>query len=339
MYLLELAGEDDRFAAAEAASAAEDVEVVAPGVATATSIDPDRLAGLAYTRRASELLGRTEARVETARSLLEPADLDRSGTVAVRARDVRGTAEIDTQRAERTLGRVLVDRGFPVDLEAPDHELRAVFADDTCVLGWLVVEGERDFGQRTPSDKPFFQPGSMDPLEARAVANLAGARSGATLVDPMCGTGGILVEAGLVGARVVGFDAQRKMARGARENLVRYLGTGPGAGGATATGFDVGLADAARLPLRDGSVDAVVVDVPYGRQSKVASPDAGSLVAAVLGEARRVAGRAVVVADGSRESEAKDAGWTVEAVFERPVHRSLTRFVHLLAGDAVAGGG
>ncbi|HKJ59398.1 MAG TPA: TIGR01177 family methyltransferase [Halobacteriales archaeon] len=339
MYLLELAGEDDRFAAAEAASAATDVEVVAPGVATASAVEPDRVAGLAYTRRASELLGRTEADVEGARSLLEAVEFDRTGTVAVRARDVRGTAKIDTQAAERALGRALVDRGFAVDLEAPNHELRAVFAGETCVLGWLAVEGERGFGSRMPSDKPFFQPGSMDPLEARAVANLARARPGATFVDPMCGTGGILVEAGLVGARVVGFDAQRKMVRGARKNLERYLGEGAETAGSTPAGFDVGLADAARLPIRDGGVAAVVVDVPYGRQSKVASTDVDSLVGAAFREARRVADRAVVVADRSRESEAIGAGWTVEAVFERPVHRSLTRYVHVLDGGAVEAGG
>jgi len=339
VYLLELAGEDDRFAAVEAASAATDVEVVAPGVATASAIEPDRVAGLAYTRRASELLGRTEADVEGARALLEAVEFDRTGTVAVRARDVRGTAKIDTQAAERALGRALVDRGFAVDLEAPNHELRAVFAGETCALGWLVVEGERDFGSRMPSDKPFFQPGSMDPLEARAIANLAGARPGETVLDPMCGTGGILVEAGLVGGRVVGFDAQRKMVRGARENLARYLEESAETSGSTAVGFDVGLADAARLPLRDGAVDAVVVDVPYGRQSKVASPDVDSLVAAVLAETRRVADRAVVVADRSRDDEARDVGWTVEAVFERPVHRSLTRYVHVLDGRDVEAGG
>ena len=330
MYLLELAGEDDRFAAAEAASAATGVEVVAPGLAVADAVVLDRVPGLAFTRRTGELVGRTDADVESARALVEAASLDRSGTVAVRARDVRGTARIDTQRAERELGRTLVERGFAVDLDDPDHELRAVFADGACAVAWLAVEGVRTFGDRAPTEKPFFQPGSMDPIEARAIANLAGARHGATMLDPMCGTGGILVEAGLVGARVVGFDAQAKMARGARENLRHFLGSGPGAGRGD---FDVGRADAARLPLRDECVDGVVVDVPYGRQSKVASPDLDALVEAVLGEARRVADRAVVVADRSREREAEAAGWVAEAVFERPVHRSLTRFVHVLVGD------
>lgn len=320
MYLLEFAGEDDAFAAAEAATAATEVATIAPGLASAAAIEPDRVAGLAFTRRASELLGRTGASVGEVVSLLESTAVDRRGTVAVRARDVRGTAGVDTQAIERALGRVLVDLGFDVDLDDPEHELRAVFAADVGVLGWLVVECDRDFGERAPTEKPFFQPGSMDPIEARAVANLAGARPGATIVDPMCGTGGILIEAGLAGAQVVGFDAQPKMVRGSRENLSHYF----------SGGFGVGLADAARLPVRDGGVDGAVVDVPYGRQSAVAGDDLDGLVRAVLGEARRIADRAVVVGDRSWVEEAEAAGWTVEAVFERRVHRSLTRHVHVL---------
>ncbi|PSP26037.1 TIGR01177 family methyltransferase [Halobacteriales archaeon QH_10_67_22] len=199
MYVLEFAGQDDAFAAREAASA---------------------------TTGVTRLLG--------------AASVDRSGSVAVRAVDVRATAGVDTQRAERVLGGELVDRGFTVDLDDPDHELRALFAGPVgdskreggdgpdaggvCALGWLAVESRRDFGDREPADRPFFQPGSMDPLLARALVNIAGARPGHRVLDPMCGTGGTLVEAGLVGARVVGADAQAKMVDGARENLADALG-------------------------------------------------------------------------------------------------------------------
>ena len=323
MYVLELAGEDDRFAVAEAGSAASGVERLAPGLAVSESVRPDRVRGLAVTRWASELVGRTGAGVEDARTLLESTPTERTGSVAVRARDVRGTAGIDTQEVERELGQVLVSHGFDVDLDAPDHELRVCYSRDTCVLGWLVVEAERGFGARAPTKKPFFQPGSMDPAEARAVVNLAGAASGTIVLDPMCGTGGVLVEAGLVGAETIGFDAQRKMVGGARRNLARYLD------GRVA----VAMADAGRLPLVEDAVDAVVFDAPYGRQSRVSAADPASLVEAALAEARRVAARAVVVADRSLASDAVAAGWAVEAVFPRRVHRSLTRYVHVLRGD------
>ncbi|NHN60345.1 methyltransferase domain-containing protein [Halorussus rarus] len=358
MYALELAGEDDRFAAAEAASAATGIAVVAPGLATATALT-DRVRNLAYTRRASELVGETDASAESARVLLEAAGVDREGTVAVRARDVRDTAGIDTQRVERELGQVLVDRGFAVDLDDPDHELRALFSrepprgsersssaerrsadsraaeprddgetprDGTCLLGWLETESVRDYGARKPTDRPFFQPGGMDPLLARALVNLAGARPGAILLDPMCGTGGVLVEAGLVGATVCGADAQAKMARGAGENLAEYLDADDRATGGWATL----QGDATHLPFADDSIDAVVFDAPYGRQSKIANLDLDDLVEGALAEARRVADRTVVVGDRSWSDAAREVGWTVENEFERRVHRSLVRYVSVL---------
>jgi len=346
VYLLELGGENDAFAAREAASAATGVDRLAPGLAVADAIVPERIRGLAYTHRASDLVGRGDADLASARAVLEAAAIEREGTVAVRATDVHGTSGVSTERAERELGQILVDRGFTVNLDEPDHCLRVVFAEGSleddgddptseevsvCALGWLEAESVRDFGTRAPTDKPFFQPGSMDPLLARAVANVAGARPGATILDPMCGTGGVLVEAGLVGADVVGTDAQAKMAAGARTNLRHFLERNePSPTGCERGAWHVGRGDATRLPLVDDAVDGVVFDAPYGRQSKIDTHRLEDLVAGALAETRRVASRAVVIADRSWASEARAAGWEIESVFERRVHRSLTRYVMVL---------
>ena len=334
VYLLELGGEDDAFAAREAASACSDVERVARGLATARGATA-RVRGLAYTHAASALVGTATGGVDAAATLLDAATLDRTGSVAVRARDVRSAAGVSTQRAERELGGVLVDRGFTVDLDDPDHELRALFSTDggdaVAALGWLEAESVRDFGERRPTDKPFFQPGSMDPLLARAIANIAGARPGRTVLDPMCGTGGVLIEAGLVGADVLGNDAQWKMARGARENLARYLADGtPGLPAPGA--FTVVRGDATRLPFTDDAADCVVFDTPYGRQSKIANRSLDALVADALAESRRVATRGVVVGDRSWADAAREAGWTVTEQFVRPVHGTLDRHVVVLSG-------
>jgi len=350
VYCLELAGQDDAFAVCEAESAATGVEAIGAGLATARAVS-DRLGQLAFTRRASELVGTTDPSVESAAALLrsavvereEAADrsesVDRRGSVAVRAVDVRGTTGVDTQRAERVLGGILVDRGLTVDLDDPDHELRALFAgppgsdgeetvetaaedaDGVCALGWLTHAVERSFGDRTPSDRPFFQPGSMDPILARALVNVAGAQPGTTLLDPMCGTGGLLLEGALVGARVVGVDAQAKMVRGTRRNFRDLVPDAPTA---------VCRGDARRLPLADDAVDAAVVDVPYGRQSKIEAESLDTLVSDALAEVRRVAPRAVVVGDRSWAVTAREAGWTIQAQFERRVHRSLVRYVLVL---------
>jgi len=319
VYVLELGGDDDAFAAAEAAAAATDVRVVAPAIDVASDVDCERFRGLAYAHRAGEQVATAAASVDAAADALRDADLDREGSVAVRARDVRGTAGVDTQRAERELGGVLVDRGFSVDLEDPDHELRALYSRDSAHLSWLATESVRDYGDRKPTDRPFFQPGSMDPLLARAVCNLARVDPGDRVLDPMCGTGGVLIEAGLLGAHPLGTDAQSKMVRGARQNLGHFLDD-----------FDVARADATSLPLRDDSVAAAVFDAPYGRQSKIESHDLADLVGGALAEVRRVADRCVLVADRDWRDEAAEAGWTVESRFERRVHRSLTRYVLVL---------
>ena len=354
MYWLELAGETDAFAAREAATAATGVDLLAPGVARTGSVDLGRVRRLAYTRAAHEAIARTDADVDAAAAALRAASLDRSGSVAVRARDVRATSGVSTGAAERELGGVLVDRGFDVDLDDPDHVLRALFAAgpraehdavagadggdaDLGALGWVAVEAARDFAP-DPTDRPFFQPGSMAPADARAYANLAGAAPGRTLLDPMCGTGGLPLEAGLVGADAVACDAQAKMVRGARENFREYLDGDSGRDDPGTDGspdWHVARGDATALPLADDAVDGVAFDAPYGRQSKIARHELADLVAGALDEAARVAPRAVLVADRDWRAPARAAGWTVDAAFERRVHRSLTRHVLVLRrGDA-----
>lgn len=323
MYGLEFVGDEDRFAALEAGVAAAGVERVAPGLAVADAVDPDRLAGLAYTRRALDLLGRTDADPRSARAVVEAASIEREGTVAVRARVLRDGDGVSTSAVERECGSALVARGFDVDLDDPDHTLRVLFAGDTCLVGWVVAESVRDFSTRRPTDRPFFQPGSMAPMDARAYANLAGAGPGARILDPMCGTGGVLIEAGLVGSDVVGNDTQAKMARGARENLTRYLGD-------SEVDRAVIRGDATALAVRDDAVDGVVFDAPYGRQSKIARHSLDDLVGDALAEAARVAPGGVLIADRSWREAAVDAGWRVTDSFERRVHRSLVRHVHVL---------
>jgi tRNA (guanine10-N2)-dimethyltransferase len=324
VFALELGGEDDDFAVLEAASAAEDLRILAPGLALASSVDRSRIRTLAYTQRASALIAQGSGGLREAKRALARSEIDRSGTVAVRARDVRGTAGVDTQAIEESLGATLRETDLRIDLEDPTHELRACFAADSYVLGWLAVESVRDFGDRQPTDRPFFHPGAMDPLLARSVANIAigpGDPEATTLLDPMCGTGGILGEGGLVGAAVLGVDAQVEMVRGTRRNLDALL---------SEDRYALVQGDATALPLIEPAVDVVVFDAPYGRQSKIAGESARTLLRGALAEARRLATRAVVVGDRVFGDVAAENGWTVETIAHRRVHRSLTRHVHVL---------
>jgi len=163
--------------------------------------------------------------------------------------------------------------------ERDDHE--AVPGADggdsaVCALGWVAVEAARDFAPK-PTDRPFFQPGSMSPTDARAYANprRRGARTDPP--RPMCGTGGLPLEAGIVGSDVIACDAQTKMVRGTRENLREYLNTALDDSGPD---WHVARGDATALPRDDDAVDGVAFDAPYGRQSKIARHELADLVGA-----------------------------------------------------------
>jgi tRNA (guanine10-N2)-dimethyltransferase len=164
----------------------------------------------------------------------------------------------------------------------------------------------------------------MDPLLARALVNIAGAGPGRTILDPMCGTGGLLAEASLVGARAIGLDAQAKMATGAIQNLQSISPDGD---------WGVVRGDAASPPIADDAVDAIVFDAPYERQSAVAGQSLAELVAETLAACRELAPRVVLVADRLWVDPARAAGWTVETILRRRVHRSLVRHIHVLTSE------
>ncbi|MDL5503936.1 MAG: RsmD family RNA methyltransferase, partial [Candidatus Methanoperedens sp.] len=112
------------------------------------------------------------------------------------------------------------------------------------------------FEARKPHFKPFFYPGVLMPRVARALVNISMPQE--ILFDPFCGTGGILVEAGFIGIKVIGGDMQRKILLGAKMNLDHYNAN-----------YSLMYEDACRLALRDQSVDAVVTDPPYGRSAAI----------------------------------------------------------------------
>jgi SAM-dependent methyltransferase len=99
--------------------------------------------------------------------------------------------------------------------------------------------------------------------DARMLVNLAGPPRG-VLLDPFAGAGGIVLEAAAAGWRVVSADLDPVLRFGLAALGARHL-----------------VADARRLPLRDGSVDAVAAEPPY-------DAGAGRLLEQALPELARV---------------------------------------------------
>jgi len=285
-------------------------------VAVAECPDPEAIGRLALSHAVMEYLGECEASKEAFAGLLKDLSIRTEKPFAGRVRKVHGTALRESQlELERLIGGMIHG---PVSLSSPEEEYRAICSEDRCYFGRCIQKIDRGaFEYRNPMRRAFFHPGVMMPRMARALVNLTLVARGELLLDPFCGTGGTLLEAEMIGVRAVGSDFDPAMVIGSRKNL-------PSA--------DVMLADAARLPFCDGSIDAVATDLPYGQSVRMLGDTFFSLYDDALSEIRRVLkpGRRAVVVTHRDISELAGQHFTVLQLHNQRVHKSLTRRIMVL---------
>jgi tRNA (guanine10-N2)-dimethyltransferase len=183
-------------------------------------------------------------------------DLIGDESFAVRVRRIIGVApEIDRVELERKLGENIYESGKRVDLSNPEKTFFGVLTDNKFIFGLKTAEIiPKPFSERRPRKRPFFHPTAMQAQLARVMVNLAQPKKGDLVLDPFCGAAGILVEAGLIGCRVLGFDAKPHMLRGGHKNLQHY-----------GIEHGVAVADARYPPVTQA--DCIVTDPPYGRSA------------------------------------------------------------------------
>ena len=200
--------------------------------------------------------------------------LKENETFVVRVKHVKDCApNINGMILERKLGEIILNRvaKTSVKLKKPDKMLIGILTNDRFIFGVKLAEiRSRPFVDRRPRKKPFFHPSAMPAKLARCMANLAEPKKGELVLDPFCGTGGMLIEAAYIGSRVLGLDVQRRMARGTLRNLA-FFNVDP-------EGVIIG--DARDLPIT--SVDCVVTDPPYGKSATTMKRRIGQVVAEVL---------------------------------------------------------
>lgn len=249
---------------------------------------------------------------------LSPGALQVEGTFAVRATTVEGAPGLLKSAAvERAIGARF--KGARVDLLAPAHTFRAYVGASAILTHEVYDRQSDDFEERAVKHRPYFKPVSLHPKFARVLVNLTRVHDGQTLLDPFCGTGGILIEAGLVGARPVGIDADEGAAAGARQNLDHF--------GVLGAQVHHGRArDAARLLA--GQTAAIATDPPYGRASSTLKAGARAVIedsAAGLAEALVEGGRLALCLPDLALAGPLEAFLSREFTIGQKVHASLTR--------------
>lgn len=195
------------------------------------------------------------------------------------------TRVVDESRFRRTELRSAVERA--ISASRPRWRI----ADPADLEVWVVehhrarfVSGLRLSGKRMRQHgggRASERHGALRPVVAAAMVRLAGPEPG-RLLDPCCGSGTIASEAIAAGWKAWASDIDDGAVRSAAANVPQAV---------------IRRADARDLPYRDGEFDAVVTNVPFGRQFRLDDP--GPWMRSVLGQAARVTragGRVVVLA-------------------------------------------
>lgn len=240
----------------------------------------------------------------------------------------RFDSDIDTVATERRIGYLIISNleGISVNLKNPKSFIRVVANGNDVYLCYGKFQLDKKYFEiMKPHKRPFFHPGCMSPKLARCMVNLARVKKGDFVLDPFCGTGGILMEAGLIGAKVVGSDINWKMKEGAATNL-DYVGI---------TDYKTYTVDVREMKMYE-EVDAVITDPPYGISTTTCGEGSSVIVKEFL-ESIEISMKenallVLAVPDSMDiDSMFDEVGFKLLERYEIKMHKSLTRIISVIA--------
>jgi len=194
------------------------------------------------------------------------------------------------------------------NLSAPRTVFLVVATQEEIWLGEVLSESDGSWNEHSQKAHPYSS--SLPTRLTRAMVNLVAA-PGDTIIDPCCGSGTTLIEAASMGIKALGCDINDKLVASSVGNL-EYFGL---------SGM-VLLADARNIK---GKFDAVVTDLPYGRNC----PADEQLYIDILKNLRNLAPKAAVVTGEDMSELLLQMGYDVKQVVAVP-KTSLIRHIHVL---------
>lgn len=272
---------------------------------------------LAFTYSISQYIGICPPKKQDIQDCLENQTLRFTGSIAVTYRNRSHT--VASQPLIQTIAEYFTQENT-VNLQHPDHEIRVIITDKWVIIGDVLQHISRTaFEQRKVQHRPFFSPISLHPKWARLFVNLSQVAQGETLLDPFCGTGGFLLEAGLIGVRIIGSDIEQKMIEGCKKTLDQY----------NLKALSLIQCDIQDLPLHIEQVDVVVTDLPYGKSTTTHGESVHELTKRTFESLQKVVKPSGKIIMGLHDETLINVGkkiFQLETVYVQPVHRSLTRY-------------
>lgn len=322
-YYFDLLGECADMPAAEAVRCIEaecdrfQINKTGPGYVIA-SFDSEHLDGIADRISLTHSIGRFLGSC-TPDDLSSVEDIELPpGSFAIRGKRFKGMMkDVDSQDLIRRAGGILSKKN-DVDLKEPDTVVRMNMSDS---INLFIEERTIDkdlLEKRKVGERPFFSPISLHPKYARALINLTGVKKGGTVLDPFCGTGGIVIEAAEMGMKAMASDFDEEMVFGCQENMDFY--------GLALS--DIQVADISDIPSLFNEIDAVATDPPYGRSTKTGGENIDHIYNRALDSIPKVlkkGARAGIVLPHPIDTDRM----VLENMYVQYVHGSLSRHYHI----------
>lgn len=240
------------------------------------------------------------------------------GSFGVRTKRIQNLHDdIDLKKLEKKVADC-VDGKNEVDLENPENEIRVIISNRGHIGVVLAKIQRNKFDERKVQKRPYFSPVSLHPRLARALVNLSRVRSGESLLDPFCGTGGVLMEASLIGAKAMGSDIDPRMVEGCKENLGKFK----------INNVEVFLSDIGEVKDTITDVDAIATDPPYGKSATTNREEVSSLYERAFlafSEVLKKGGYLSIVLHDEGLIEMGKQYFNLIECHPHRVHRSLTR--------------
>ncbi|MGB9595397.1 MAG: TRM11 family SAM-dependent methyltransferase [Candidatus Poribacteria bacterium] len=191
------------------------------------------------------------------------------------------------------------------NLNNPKTEFLVVITSKNIWLGEVLSKSDNSWMAHS---KKIQQYSSALPTRlARAVVNLV-AKPKDRIIDPCCGSGTLLIEAESIGIKAFGCDINPLMIWASMKNIKDF-------------GFDVHLAVADARVIK-GTFDAVITDLPYGRNCLYDE----NLYYEILNNIRNLAPKSAIITGTDISKLLLDIGFSLKAVLTVP-KGALTRYI------------
>ncbi|MHB1708278.1 MAG: DNA methyltransferase [Thermoplasmataceae archaeon] len=247
-----------------------------------------------------------------------PEDFDGSripdGKYYVRLKQYSSTPVAYTESA---IGSILQAEG-KVSFTEPNFVIRVIRAERWYLCIIRYDRDRKELEQRRAPMRPFFSPVSLHPKFGRYLVNVSMTKPGDLVLDPFCGTGGILIEAAMMGRRIVGSDISLSMVMGARLNL-KYFGY---------SDAKILRSSVSELDL-DEKVTAIITDMPYGRNSSLHGDNIEQLYQESFAAFHNLLvdkGHCALIVGDSSLLELSNEFFSLVSMVPVPQHKSLTRY-------------